>query len=99
MLGGLGICGRPFCCNSFCGVPAGLYQDGQDPKPLPEPHQDFRHLAGSCCLKYEQEAYEDLRGRPRMDSFVETPTGQAPSSASTPLQEKVRVRWTTPRTP
>ncbi|MFR8819593.1 MAG: regulatory iron-sulfur-containing complex subunit RicT [Evtepia gabavorous] len=24
--------------------PAGLHQDGQDPKPLPEPHQDFRHL-------------------------------------------------------
>ena len=34
MMGGLGICGRPFCCAQFHGrVPARVHQDGQDPEP------------------------------------------------------------------
>ena len=46
-----------------------------------------------CCLKYEQEAYEDLmKDAPRMDSFVETPDGAGTIISVNTLREKVRVR-------
>ena len=66
MLGGLGICGRPFCCAGFLRpghlrpalllrrlpgrVPARVHQDGQDPEPVPQPHQDLRHLRAAHVL-------------------------------------------------
>ena len=51
MLGGLGICGRPFCCCPVPGrVPAGIHQDGKDPEPLPQSHQDLRHLRAADVL-------------------------------------------------
>lgn len=46
-----------------------------------------------CCLKYEQDAYEDLVKRaPRMDSFVETPDGVGTVCSVNLLREKVNVR-------
>ena len=51
MLGGLGICGRPFCCAQFLDeFHARVHQDGQDPEPVPEPHQDLRHLRAADVL-------------------------------------------------
>ena len=51
MLGGLGICGRPFCCSHLPGrVSAGFHQDGEGTGPLLEPHQDFRHLRAADVL-------------------------------------------------
>ena len=51
MIGGLGICGRPFCCSQFLdGFFARFHQDGQDPESEPEPGQDFRHLRPADVL-------------------------------------------------
>ncbi|MFR6378754.1 MAG: regulatory iron-sulfur-containing complex subunit RicT [Evtepia sp.] len=51
MLGGLGICGRPLLLLVvFAGLPAGVHQDGQDPEPVPEPHEDLRHLRAAHVL-------------------------------------------------
>ena len=34
----------------FAGLPAGVHQDGQDPEPVPEPHEDLRHLRAAHVL-------------------------------------------------
>ena len=46
-----------------------------------------------CCLKYEQDAYEDLvKHTPKQDSFVETPDGAGTVSSVNLLRQKVQVR-------
>ena len=95
MLGGLGICGRPFCCSSFL----------RDFQPVSIKMAKTQNLSLNptkisgtcgrlmCCLKYEQEAYEDLmKTAPRADSFVETPDGAGTIISVNTLREKVRVR-------
>jgi cell fate regulator YaaT (PSP1 superfamily) len=51
MLGGLGICGRPYCCSQFLDdfEPVST-KDGKDTEPFPEPHQDFRQLRQTYVL-------------------------------------------------
>ena len=78
MLGGLGICGRPFCCASFLGEfqPVSIKMAKEQGLSL-----NPTKISGACgrlmcCLKYEQEAYEDLiRTTPRVGSPVQTPEG------------------------
>ena len=51
MLGGLGICGKPLLLRHLPGrVSAGVHQDGQNPEPVPQPHQDFGHLRTAHVL-------------------------------------------------
>ncbi len=95
MVGGLGICGRPFCCSSFL-------RDFQPVSIKMAKTQSLSlnptKISGTCgrlmcCLKYEQEAYEDLmKDAPRVDSFVETPDGAGTVISVNTLREKVRVR-------
>lgn len=95
MLGGLGICGRPFCCNAFLREfqPVSIKMAKTQNLSL-----NPTKISGTCgrlmcCLKYEQEAYEDLmKDAPRMDSFVETPDGAGVIISVNTLREKVRVR-------
>ena len=61
MLGGLGICGRPFCCSTFLGdfQPVSIKMAKEQGLSL-----NPGKISGTCgrlmcCLKYEQEAYED----------------------------------------
>ena len=79
MLGGLGICGCPLCCatflDDFAPVSINMAKDqGLSLNPA--------KISGSCgrlmcCLKYENEAYQDLlRNTPSVDSLVETPQGR-----------------------
>lgn len=95
MLGGLGICGRPFCCSSFL-------RDFQPVSIKMAKTQSLSlnptKISGTCgrlmcCLKYEQEAYEDLlKNSPKAESFVETPDGVGDIISVNTLREKVRVR-------
>ena len=79
MLGGIGICGRPFCCASFLSgfQPVSIKmakEQGLSLNPV--------KISGACgrlmsCLKYEQEAYTDLlRNTPPIGSLVSTPEGR-----------------------
>ena len=78
MLGGLGICGRPFCCSAFLGEfqPVSIKMAKEQGLSL-----NPAKISGACgrlmcCLKYEQAAYEDLqRITPRMGAHVQTPDG------------------------
>ena len=79
MLGGLGICGRPFCCNRFMGEfqPVSIKmakEQGLSLSPVKISGTCGRLM---CCLKYEQEAYTDLlRHTPKVGAVVNTPEGK-----------------------
>ena len=95
LLGGLGICGRPFCCTSFLREfqPVSIKMAKTQNLSL-----NPTKISGTCgrlmcCLKYEQAAYEDLmKDAPRADSFVETPDGAGTIISVNTLRQKVRVR-------
>ncbi len=62
MLGGLGICGRPFCCSTFLGEfqPVSIKMAKEQSLSLNPVKISGTCGRLMCCLKYEQEAYEDL---------------------------------------
>ena len=95
MVGGLGICGRPFCCASFL----------DDFQPVSIKMAKTQNLSLNptkisgtcgrlmCCLKYEQDAYEDLiRTSPKLESFVDTPEGRGTVTEVDLLRQRVKVR-------
>ena len=79
MMGGLGICGRPFCCTSFLGEfqPVSIKmakEQGLSLNPVKISGTCGRLM---CCLKYEQAAYSDLlRTTPKNCAVVNTPEGR-----------------------
>ncbi len=95
MLGGLGICGKPFCCSTFL-------EDFQPVSIKMAKTQSLSlnpvKISGTCgrlmcCLKYEQDAYEDaVKRMPKAESFVETPEGVGNVSQVNLLRETVKVR-------
>ena len=95
MVGGLGICGRPFCCASFL----------DDFQPVSIKMAKTQNLSLNptkisgtcgrlmCCLKYEQDAYEDLlRTAPKAESFVDTPDGRGTVIDVDLLRQRVKVK-------
>jgi len=95
MVGGLGICGRAFCCSSFL----------DDFQPVSIKMAKTQNLSLNptkisgtcgrlmCCLKYEQDAYEDLiRSSPKPESFVDTPDGRGTVVEIDLLRQRVKVR-------
>lgn len=95
LIGGLGICGRPYCCNAFLEQfqPVSIKMAKTQGLSL-----NPAKISGACgrlmcCLKYEQDAYEDAVKRlPKNESFVETPDGAGNVSAVNYLRETVTVR-------
>ncbi|MBE6929346.1 MAG: stage 0 sporulation protein [Ruminococcaceae bacterium] len=95
LCGGLGICGRPFCCTSFLDEfqPVSIKMAKEQNLSL-----NPTKISGTCgrlmcCLKYEQEAYEDLnRTTPRVDSTVKTPAGIGTVVETNLLRGMVKVR-------
>lgn len=79
MLGGLGICGRPFCCKTFLGdfQPVSIKmakEQGMSLNPVKISGTCGRLM---CCLKYEQDAYSDLlKTTPKIGAIVNTPDGK-----------------------
>ena len=103
MLGGLGICGRPFCCSQFLDEfqPVSIKMAKTQNLSL-----NPTKISGTCgrlmcCLKYEQDAYEDLvKNAPKPESFVETPDGAGTVSSVNLLRQTVQVRLdSAPETP
>ena len=95
MLGGFGICGKPFCCAQFLDEfqPVSIKMAKTQNLSL-----NPTKISGTCgrlmcCLKYEQDAYEDAVKRcPRQESFVECPDGVGAVSSVNLLKEQVKVR-------
>ena len=95
MLGGLGICGRPFCCSQFLDdfVPVSIKMAKTQNLSL-----NPTKISGACgrlmcCLRYEQAAYEDLvKAVPKVGAFVETPAGYGTVSSVNILRSSLKVK-------
>lgn len=94
MLGGLGICGRPFCCSQFLDDfhPVSIKmakEQGLSLNPTKISGTCGRLL---CCLKYEQDSYEYLNKiTPRTGSIVDTREGRGTVTESNLLTGKLKV--------
>ena len=95
MLGGLGICGRPFCCNQFL---TEFYPVSTKMAKVQNMSLNPKKISGCCgrlmcCLRYEQEAYEDLvKTVPKNGAFVETPDGYGNVTQVNLLRQTVKVK-------
>ena len=94
-IGGNGVCGRELCCCSFL-------RDFETVSIKMAKEQNISlnpsKISGNCgrlmcCLKYEQEVYEDkLKKLPNIGSIVKTPDGQGEVEGIEPLKEIVKVK-------
>ncbi len=95
MLGGLGVCGKPFCCSSFLGEfqPVSIKmakEQGLSLSPVKISGTCGRLM---CCLKYEQEAYTDLLKRtPKIGAIVKTPLGRGLVVENNLLTQTLKVK-------
>ena len=95
MMGGLGVCGRPFCCSTF--LPDFVQVSIKMAK-----EQNFslnsNKISGSCgrlmcCLRYEHEVYEEaLKTTPPVGSTVSTANGEGVVIEARPLAQTVKVK-------
>lgn len=101
MLGGLGICGQPFCCSRFLRdfQPVSIKMAKEQGLSL-----NPAKISGSCgrlmcCLAYEQPAYEYLnRITPGVGSIVKTPEGVGAVVETNVISGTQRVRMDPPAT-
>ena len=95
MLGGLGICGQPFCCSRFLGEfqPVSIKMAKEQGLSL-----NPTKISGTCgrlmcCLKYEQDSYEDLlKHTPKVGAIVKTADGKGVVEEVNLLTGKLRVK-------
>ena len=95
MMGGLGICGRKFCC-------AGFLSDFVQVSIKMAKEQNFSLNAAKvsgacgrlmCCLRYEHETYEEaIRNTPPNGSKVMTKDGAGVIIETKPLKAEVKVK-------
>lgn len=97
LLGGIGICGRPFCCKTFLSdfVQVSIKMAKEQNLSL-----NSVKISGACgrlmcCLRYEYDTYqEEIRRTPKVDQIVSTPDGDGIVTEVQPLAGLVRVRFT-----
>ena len=95
MLGGLGVCGRPFCCSSFLGEfhPVSIKMAKEQGLSLSPTKISGTCGRLMCCLKYEQDAYSDLLKRtPKVGAIVKTPAGKGLVVESNLLTQTLKVK-------
>lgn len=95
MLGGLGHCGREFCCHKFlCDFQPVSIKMAKDQGLSLNPTK----ISGACgrlmcCLSYEQCGYEEkIKRVPKVGSLVSTPMGQGTVISSNILKEEIKVK-------
>ena len=95
MMGGLGICGRPFCCSTFLGEfqPVSIKMAKEQSLSL-----NPTKISGTCgrlmcCLKYEQDSYEQLlKITPKVGAIVNSPDGRGQVIDTNLLTGTIKVR-------
>ena len=96
MKGGLGMCGRPFCCHTFMSDfhPVSIKMAKEQGLSL-----NPTKISGTCgrlmcCLGYEQEAYESLnKSMPKLGSLIKTSDGNAIVAEVFPLKQTVKASF------
>ncbi|MBQ3575716.1 MAG: stage 0 sporulation family protein [Clostridia bacterium] len=95
MLGGLGSCGRPICCGAFLGdfQPVSIKMAKEQNLSLNPTKISGQCGRLMCCLKYEQDTYEQtLKRVPRVGKDIVTPDGVGVIVEINAIREKVKVR-------
>ncbi len=95
MMGGLGVCGRPFCCSSFLSdfVQVSIKMAKEQNLSL-----NSSKISGTCgrlmcCLRYEHDTYEsEIAKTPPVDSTVKTSDGVGTVVEISPLQGTIKVK-------
>lgn len=96
IVGGLGVCGRPCCCNACMGdfQPVSIKMAKEQGLSLSPTKISGTCGRLMCCLNYEQGAYEDaIRRVPGVGSLVETKDGKGNVVSSNLISEKVQVKF------
>ena len=95
-IGGNGVCGRELCCCSFLGnFEAVSIKMAKEQNLSLNPSK----ISGNCgrlmcCLKYEQEAYEDkLKNLPKVGAIVKTEDGEGTVEDIETLRERLKIRY------
>lgn len=94
MLGGLGVCGRSVCCNSFLGDFAQVSIKMAKDQGLSLNSAKISGACGKlmCCLRYEDKVYEEEMARtPKVGSIVETAEGRGVVTEAQALKGIVKV--------
>jgi cell fate regulator YaaT (PSP1 superfamily) len=95
LLGGLGICGREFCCSTYLNEFQPVSVKMAKTQSLSLNPVKISGTCGRlmCCLKNEEDAYAELlKDAPQVDSTVETPLGKALVAEVNLLRRKVKVK-------
>ncbi|MBP3652962.1 MAG: stage 0 sporulation family protein [Clostridia bacterium] len=95
MLGGLGSCGRPICCGAFLGdfQPVSIKMAKEQNLSLNPTKISGQCGRLMCCLKYEQDTYEQtLKRVPRVGKDIVTPDGVGVITEINAIRETVKVR-------
>ena len=95
IMGGIGICGRALCCNTYLSEFAPVSIKMAKEQNLSLNPTKISGVCGRlmCCLKNEEEAYEELnRSLPNVGTRVKTPDGlNGEVQNVSVLKQKVRV--------
>lgn len=96
-MGGLGVCGRPFCCTTFLSDFAQVSIKMAKEQNLSLNSSKISGTCGRlmCCLRFEHETYEEeLKKMPCLDAKVKTPDGIGFITEISPLTHLVKVKIT-----
>lgn len=94
MCGGIGICGRGLCCNTFLSdfQPVSIKMAKEQNLSL-NPVK-ISGICGRlmCCLQYEEESYQEIKGRlPEVGEVVMTPEGKGQVLYVNLLREQLKI--------
>lgn len=95
LVGGIGVCGRPFCCKSFLSDFAQVSIKMAKEQNLSLSSAKISGACGRlmCCLRFEHEVYEkEYASFPKADTLVSTPAGRGVIVESSFLSGKIKVR-------
>ena len=95
MMGGLGVCGRKFCCANFLSdfVQVSIKMAKEQNFSLNSAKVSGACGRLMCCLKYEHEIYEEaLRETPPNGSVVRTADGDGVVIETKPLAKEIKVK-------
>ncbi|MBQ7225272.1 MAG: stage 0 sporulation family protein [Clostridia bacterium] len=95
LMGGLGVCGRAFCCNTFlpdfCQVSIKMAKE----QSLSLNSSKISGACGRlmCCLRFEHDTYvQEIRRTPPVDSTVKTADGVGQVTEIAPLTGMIKVK-------
>ena len=95
LIGGIGVCGRPFCCKTFLSDFAQVSIKMSKEQNLSLSSSKISGTCGRlmCCLRFEHDTYErEYATFPKVDSIIETANGRGVIVESNFLTGKIKAK-------